>query len=125
MSNAVHPKDRVAVFAAYLSPLLGFPLLGSWLLSAVIPEDSTALPHVRRAFDLHLAALVSCVVLMVGSFFFSDSVLYFGVMGGIFLFFMLADVALLFLAIRGTSLMLWEPVVLGRRKFYRQEPFIG
>lgn len=125
MSSAVHPKDRVAVFAAYLSPLLGLPLLGPWVLSAVIPDDSTARPHVMRAFDLHLAALISGIVLTIGSFFFSGSALYFAAMGAIFLSFILADLLLLLLAIRGTSLVLWEPLVLGRRTFYRHEPFIG
>ncbi len=39
--------------------------------------------------------------------------------------YLVADLLLLLLAIRGTSLRLWEPVVLGRRRFYRQEPFVG
>ncbi|VXC05730.1 hypothetical protein [Aeromicrobium sp. 9AM] len=124
MTSAVHPKDRLAVIAAYLSPLYGLPLLGPWLLAAVIPADSTARPHVMRAFDLHLAAVVSCFVLAVGTLFLGESVVIV-VVGGVLVFFTLADLLLLALAIRGTSLTLWEPVVLGRRRFYRQEPFTG
>jgi len=125
MSSPVHPQDRVAVFAAYLSPLYGLPLLGPWVLSAVIAEDSTARPHVMRAFDLHLAAMVSCVVFAVGGLFFMDSLVYLVIFGGLLLVFVAADILLLLWAVRGTSRTLWEPIVLGRRRFYRQEPFTG
>ena len=125
MSSPVHPKDRVAVFAAYLSPLFGLPLLGPLVLSAVIAEDSTALPHVRRAFDLHLAAMVSGFVFSVGSLFFMNTLAYFVIFGGLVLLFVATDILLLFWAVRGTSRTLWEPIVLGRRRFYRQEPFTG
>ena len=125
MSNAVHPKDRVAVFAAYLSPLYGLPLLGPWVLAAVIPEDSTARPHVMRAFDLHLAAVIGALVLAFGDLLLGDAMAYVVVIGATFVLFVLADLLLLVLAIRGTALRLWEPIVLGRRTFYRHEPFIG
>ena len=125
MSSPVHPKDRVAVYAAYLSPLYGLPLLGPWVLAAVIPDDSTARPHVMRAFDLHLAAVISALVLAFGDLLLGDAMAYVVVIGAILVFFVLADLLLLVLAIRGTALRLWEPIVLGRRKFYRHEPFIG
>jgi hypothetical protein len=127
MSNAVHPKDRVAVVAAYLSPLVGVPLLGPWVLSAVIAEDSTARPHVGRAFDLHLAAFVGGVVLAFAGIAFFDHPAYYAILGGLVLLVAIADLLLLYWALRGTprSRELWEPIVLGRRKFYRQEPFIG
>jgi hypothetical protein len=125
MSSAVHPKDRVAVIAAYLSPVYGLPLLGPWVLSAVIAEDSTARPHVMRAFDLHLAAMISGVVFTIGALFFMDSLVYVVIFCALFLLFVAADVLLLFWALRGTSRSLWEPIVLSRRRFYRQEPFTG
>ena len=125
MSSPVHPKDRVAVFAAYLSPLYGLPLLGPWVLSSVMAEDSTARPHVMRAFDLHLAAAVCAFAFGVGGLFFMDSLAYVIAGAGFVLVFVVADLLLLFWAVRGTSRSLWEPIVLGRRRFYRQEPFTG
>jgi hypothetical protein len=125
MSSPVHPKDRVAVFAAYLSPVYGLPLLGPWVLSSVMAEDSTARPHVMRAFDLHLAAMAFLVVFGLGGLFFMDSPAYVVVGMGFALVFVVADLLLLFWAVRGTSRSLWEPIVLGRRRFYHQEPFTG
>lgn len=126
MVEALHSRDRVPVAAAFLSPLVSMPLLGPWILNSTVADDSPAKPHIARAFDIHLLstliAVASWVVaVIVWGFNVAELV------GGTFLALgLLSSFVLLIGILRGTKWSApWQPIFLGDRKFYHQEPFRG
>jgi hypothetical protein len=125
MVTELNRHDRVPVISAFLAPLVGLPLLGPWVIHASLAEDSAARPHVARAFDLHLGMGVGGVALLIpGTFLFGYAIAE--IIAGVFLVVaMFASFVLLVGVLRGARWSApWEPAALGRRTFYRQEPFI-
>lgn len=118
-------SERIAVAAAYLSPFVGFPLVGPWVLHAAATDASKARPHVARAFDVHLMSTGVAIVLAVVTLIFFDVTAVVGVLATAVAVAAVADVVLLIGALRGGWLSSpWDPIFLGSRKFYHQEPHI-
>lgn len=126
MVEVLHSRDRVPVVAAFLSPLVSLPLLGPWILNATVADDSPTKPHIARAFDIHLLS----TLLAVGSWI--AAVIFWGlnvaelVGGTVLALGLIGSFVLLVGILRGTNWSSpWQPIFLGNRKFYYQEPFRG
>lgn len=125
METQIDRTNRIPVIAAYLAPFIGVPLLGPWVLHASVAEDSPTKPHIARAFDLHLVAAIGAALLWALFTLFIDFDAGVVVSGVFLVATVLASPVVLVAALRNSRwLERWGPVVLGRRKFYRQEPFV-
>ncbi|MCW2749448.1 MAG: hypothetical protein JWR83_558 [Aeromicrobium sp.] len=126
MVDALHPRDRVPVVAAFASPLVSLPLLGPWVLNATVADDSPAKPHIGRAFDIHLFTTVIAIGLWLVSISFVGPVVAEFIGGGFVALSLVASFVLLVgILFNARWSAPWEPIVFGHRKFYHQAPFIG
>jgi len=117
--------DHVAICAAFLSPAAGLPLIGPWVVHAILPEESRARPHAARAFDLQLFAVVFSVAVFMIDFLVWGFPLTEFIVGTFLILMTLAHVVLMVGALRRSSWAdAWEPFVLGGRKLYEYTPFI-
>lgn len=125
VDSGLSSADRIAVVAAFVAPAVSLPLIGPWVLHAVLPEDSSARPHVARAFDLQLATTVTGFGLLGLGTFFSGYGTAEILVGILLLFSIVGNVVLLAGIFRGARWSApWNPVVLSHRSVYHQPPFI-
>ncbi len=128
MNQDLARRDRTAIWFAYLSPLIGVPLIGPWVTHALLDDDAKARPYVARAFDLHLlTAIAGFALSIVGIFLESGSgAVVFAILLALLVIAAGTDFVLLFGALKGTRWANpWQPVVLGGRSRYKPEPYIG
>lgn len=124
MVEVLHSRDRLPIVAAFLSPLVGLPLLGPWILDASVADDSPAKPHIARAFDVHLLS----TLLAIATWFTTIFIWGYDVAE-------IVGAAVLIVGLAGSFVLLigivrnakwsapWQPIFLGDRKFYHQESY--